>query len=892
MGAILHFFDLNQTGKSGKQLMHARHFEGPEAPRNSLELPLDASQSLFSKDESIPYSYQVKHPSTKNELCQSGTPMKLLIDREISKEPEIKQCVPSVVARLMGLDKFPTDSKLPTYEPNYGLGSGKATVTKELTVPREINHRKRDALFSRKKQKSHDSGTSSKLSKSLVGDHPQEQELQNFKKEFEAWQASKVWESSRGCGFDLRNGFWYDQRAIAQESLNKEKLARYTDAKRNRTYEKPPEIGYYTPSRLETSVQPETDFQGNKSSLYQGNQLETFSMWNGNRSIKYDRTHSVEYEEQQTSALPTKIVILKPGPERFDDCDESKSLSESAIEEEEEEGSIEDFLKEVKERLILGMRGNSVKHIKQQNNEISSFCGRPTNPKEIAQKIAKQVRESVTRDMSLLRSESMRSQNSDFQVGTPGSPELINRDARKFLSERLRNVLNGDTDINMHKMAKEGPRTSIFQEGPLPIGPDFSEATKNVGHLNRMQDMAGLKARSFRHDLKNEIKFNHDDLSPRNLIRSMSAPVSGAAFGKLLLEDQPILTGAHIRRKQEMVDNVSTELRKKKKSRFNFKGTVSSLRYSLTLRGKLFSKRIQSVERGVDEFGLTKTALTLTIPSLNRNLNVQENSTEVPPSPASACSDGQEGLFSGLTNHTSPVSTLDVPFSEDLSVSDAFQEISSNLQDLKQQIDQLGVNETDVASQDGREEDIIQLEAEEELEGGPEVYLRDVLGAAGIFEGLDGIVSMWDSNSAPIRRWVFEDVEEAYRKKGKQRQGSIQDPSNSSLERKLLFDLLNEALESKLSLLGSDVTLSKSLVGSTMMLPSSKQLIDDVCATVNMSTHPSFMGNETIQGITIKDFETTLWMRMMQGDVHSMGRDMEKIILNELVEEAVIEFCC
>ncbi|CAN6463881.1 unnamed protein product [Victoria cruziana] len=877
MGAILHLFDFNQTGKPGKLLMHTRHFEGPEAPRNSLELPLEASQSLFPKDDHIPYSYQVKHRYTKTAFCQSGTPMKQLIDKEISKEPEIKQSVPSVVARLMGLEKFPTDLKRHTYEQNCGLNSEKAKGNEELMVPGEPNHRKWDSLFSRKKQESHDSGTSSKLSKSVVRDHPQELELQNFKKEFEAWQASKVWESSRVCGFDQGNGFWYDQRTLAQERLNREKLARYTGAKRNRTYEKPP----HTPSRLE---QPEIDFQGNN----QGNRLEAFSMWNGNRSSKCDGTPCMEREEQQTRALPTKIIILKPGPERFDDSDESQSPPDSAI---EEEGSIEDLLKEVKERLILGMRGDSVKHIKQPNNEISSYRGVPTNPKEIPQQIAKQVRGSVTRHTSLPRSESMRLQRNDVQVGTPGSPEFINRDTRRFLSERLKNVIKGNTDMAMHKIAKEGPRISMFHEGPLPLGPDFSKTEKNVDDLNGMQTMAGLKARSFRHDMKNEIKFNHDDLSPRKLIRSLSAPVSGTAFGKLLLEDQTILTGGHIRRKHGMADNVSTELRKKKKNKFNFKGTVSSLRYSLTLGGKLFGKRIRSMERGIDEFGLMKTAPTLTIPSLARNLNVQENSTEVPPSPASACSGSQDGrLFSGLTNHTSPVSTLDVPFSEELSTSDAFQEISSNLQDLKQQIDQLGFSEIDVVSQDGREEDVVQPEGEGL--GGPEVYLGDVLDAAGIFDGLDGTISIWDSTSTPIRSWVFEDVEESYRKTGKRRQGSVQDPSVSRLERKLLFDLLNEDLKSRLSLLASDVTLNVSFPGSTMMLPSSKQLIDDICASVHTSTHPSFMGNETIEGIIIKDVEVTPWMRMEQGDVPLIGRDMEKVILNELVEEAVFEFCC
>ena len=86
----------------------------------------------------------------------------------------------------------------------------------------------------------------------------------------------------------------------------------------------------------------------------------------------------------------------------------------------------------------------------------------------------------------------------------------------------------------------------------------------------------------------------------------MSAPVShsGTSFGKLLLEDRHILTGAQIRRKLEAVETMSVDVKKRKNDRFNIKERVSNFRYNLALRGRLFGRRVQSmVESHGNEFG-------------------------------------------------------------------------------------------------------------------------------------------------------------------------------------------------------------------------------------------------------------------------------------------------
>ena len=94
----------------------------------------------------------------------------------------------------------------------------------------------------------------------------------------------------------------------------------------------------------------------------------------------------------------------------------------------------------------------------------------------------------------------------------------------------------------------------------------------------------------------------HKELSPRNLERSLSAPASGTSFGRLLLEDRHILTGALIQRKLEAVEAMPVDVKKKKKDGFNIKEKLSN--FTLGLRGKLFGKRVQSiVESHGSEYG-------------------------------------------------------------------------------------------------------------------------------------------------------------------------------------------------------------------------------------------------------------------------------------------------
>lgn len=500
--------------------------------------------------------------------------MKKLINEEISKRPNNRRNAPSVVARLMGMDMLPLETKTESQDavkrnekPRTSLQNKENNKkSSSVNVHRNSNSSKQIKVDQHDEDRNpNHQHVSMKLKKPRPREHPQEEELQKFKKEFEAWQAARFRECTKAIELDR-----IPSQFLAQETLNMEKIALCGNSSRiTRSEKKPVELKSLA-VKERSPEGGELQHRAYGRELFPSEQKKSHSL----RSSLRSRTLSRDFD---ISSAPTKIVILRPGIDRISSMDESWVSSSGTS---EERGSIEHFLEEVKQRLKYELQGKV-----QSGNMIrgggieTPYTEKPSDPKEIAQRIAKQVRENVTRDLgrNLLRSESTRSYRSEIQNNGPGSPEFINRDTRRLLAERLRNVLKGETSLHN------------------PTVPCSSSSKLSCSDI--VEDEPEMQTRSFRHG-SDDYSMNHRDLSPMNLVRSLSALVSGTSFGKLLLEDRHILTGAHIRRKHEAIESVTVDLKKKrKKERFNFKEKVSSFKYSFILRGRLFSRKIQSAEQ-------------------------------------------------------------------------------------------------------------------------------------------------------------------------------------------------------------------------------------------------------------------------------------------------------
>ncbi|KAF7829058.1 uncharacterized protein G2W53_020222 [Senna tora] len=630
MGGLLRIFEFNQGSMAKK--VHARkrqHPGGLETPRNSLELQVEASQiHCFWEITShvLDLYYSQAEDLSENNCYSDAASMKKLINDELSKRPSTKQNAPSIVARLMGIDMMPLDTKtvLSSDEKKSekmgkkssekevnGRGSGgRSSSNTNSSIYREFDscHQHRD---------DDDDGWNQYLGNPKPREHPQEEELQKFKKEFEAFQAARLMECSK-----VVEGGNISRRLIAQESLNKEKMEHHASSQRLAT-ELP-------------KISGSDNCHGDMMELFPSKRKESFP--SRSRTLSRDFEESLMLKSKSRldrSSSPTRIVILKPGPDRIYHHDENWISSSGTL---QGRNSIEDFLEEVRERLKCELHGKTLKKgsVVRGSGIETPYNEKPSDPKQIARHIAKQVRESVTRDVgaNLLRSESTRSYRSEIQFNGPSSPEFINRDTRRFLSERLRNVLKSETHLDIPEVTCGNSRSYVLDDHIVRLKhASYSMNANDLSHWEISKEEKEMQTGSFRREPDDNILLPRE-LSPRNLVRSLSAPVSGTSFGKLLLEDRHILTGAQIRRKLEAIETVSVDVKKKKKDRFNIKEKVSNFKYSLVLRGKLFGRKFQPMlKSNGNEYGPKVRDVTS---------GPTENSTEVPPSPASVCSSAQE----------------------------------------------------------------------------------------------------------------------------------------------------------------------------------------------------------------------------------------------------------
>ncbi|PSS29967.1 Ubiquitin carboxyl-terminal hydrolase [Actinidia chinensis var. chinensis] len=344
------------------------------------------------------------------------------------------------------------------------------------------------------------------------------------------------------------------------------------------------------------------------------------------------------------------------------------------------------------------------------------------------------------------------------------------------------------------------------------------------------------------------------------------------------------VAGAHIRRKHEAIENVTMEVKKWKKERFSFKEKVSNFKYSFTLRGRLFGRKIQSVKHPHNyEIDFMKDITSG--PTVVTNFGERhENCTEVPPSPASVCSSVYEESWRAA-DHLSSTSTPDLSPLEDTTVPQVFREISSNLNELRKQLNKLGAG--------GPKEVVIEeqpLEAETELEDETEAYIRDLLVASGLYEGSsDKVLSRWDPFAKPISNQIFEEVEESYMKINKDNEGFRRDQGEKKLDHKLLLDLLNEALA---IVLGSPMTMSrfrKKAIGPTPRPPQGRKLLDHVWEIVGEHLHPLNKIGYSLDCMVARDLGYTPWSGLMSDDIDALGKEMESQITGYLIDEILID---
>ncbi|KAJ8549214.1 hypothetical protein K7X08_032921 [Anisodus acutangulus] len=834
--------DLDGGGMTRKFLSNKGH-EGLEAPRNRSEVPAEASRSFCIGGDDTLCTYRMTNDWPEKNCYVNEAPMKKLTSEELAKRSNTGHNAPSVVARLMGLDTLSVDTK---------PSAKKGKEMKESNQPPK-EEQLRNVSSRQKVYDSFDSQSNNlKFNKPKPREHPQEEELQKFKKEFEAYQAARFKECSKFVELGTNTYQW-----LAQRHLNKEKVVLSANSMRKTVTERSVELKAHAATE-NPHERGNSKLQKNKNKTLASEQYKT----NRARNTKSGSAQRLDF-----ASAPTKIVILRPVSDRMRKDEESWAGSPSIS---EDGSSIEEFLQEVKERLNFELQE---KCIRRRITAIeTSYTEKRSDAKKIAQCIAKQARESVTRGVEtpLPRSESMRSYRSEIQCDEIGSPEFTNsRNARRIMTGRLRNV----REESSHDIHKHGP--GEWRK--------IRYTSNKVSHGDEMKDEPDMQSRYFRRALCNDVMLDQK-LFHRNLVRSLSAPVSRSSFGKLLLEDQHMLTGAHIRRKHETIEKVTTvNVKKWRKEKFNLKEKVSSFKYSFVLRGRLFRRNNHSSEEsyGHKQIHVKDPLNTPTVAS--KFYAKQENSTEVPPSPASVCSTRNEEFWR-QTDNFSPSSTSDEHPVDDSEIPHVFKEISSNLNELRRQLNQLETYDSEETMIDEQpiEEEIT------EINDPAEVFVRDLLVASGLYYGsCDKYLSKWDPLGRPVSNQVFEEVEESYRQNINDEEGSSTDQLQK-LNHKLLCDFLNEMLPGVLEVPSTTSSFMKRTIGPTGRAPRGKKLLDCVWKIVRVYVYPpSDMSSRSLESILARDLQCTRWDGLVDEDVNALGKDVEYQIIGDLIHEMI-----
>ncbi|KAG4951924.1 hypothetical protein AAZX31_16G104800 [Glycine max] len=851
MGGLLHMFEFNQ-GRMAKKVHAQRSNNGDlESSGNGMELQVETSQVHCAEGE-LPYSCQVEDGWSKKNSYSNVVSVKKLNKEDLSKQSgTTRNNAPSLVARLMGIDTMPlpleTNSVVPLDESKHknmerkfskkgmnqrgSVGRGSSNFNSSSQMEFDSFYQDIDG--------DHDDGCRQNFGKPRPREHPQEEELQKFKKEFEAYQESRFKE----CSKDVEIGSG-SRRIPSQENLRKEKMLQIACSK--------------------------TDSHTFKTMLPNGNMMEPIPTTKKDFFPSRSKTLSRDFEESlmmksgsrlDICASSAQIVILKPGSDRICNCNHEENCINLSGTLHGRKG-LEDFLEEVRERLECELQGIRASGIETPYNEKLSD--------------AKEVRESVTRDAepNLLRSESTRSYKSKMQFNGPSSPELFNIDTRRFLSERLRNIVNGELHLDIPEVACYNDRVRLKQ--------DTTKCANDKSQWRILKEKKELQTGSYRHKLDDNVLF-HKDLSPRNLERSLSAPASGTSFGRLLLEDRHILTGALIQRKLEAVEAMPVDVKKKKKDGFNIKEKLSN--FTLGLRGKLFGKKVQSiVESHGSEYGPILRDIRSGPTVFMKYGERHENSTEVPPSPASMCSCVHEKNWR-QTGYSSLTSTPDVSSLDDIFIPKVFRDISSGLNELKRQLSQLDSDGSEdfTTKQEPVESELVQLDDPAES------YVRDLLVASGLYFGSwDKSLLRGDTFVKPIGNSVFEEVEESHDNLIKEDERSTKDQQNKNkLEHKVLLDLLNEALS---IVLGPPLTLSRfrrKLSNSSLQPPPcGNELLKLTWDIVSVSLNPSSNASlYSLDSLVAQDLGSISWSGLTNDHIDTLEREMACLITDDLVEE-------
>ncbi|KAJ8443951.1 hypothetical protein Cgig2_020797 [Carnegiea gigantea] len=668
LGRMVNLFDL--ASSKNRLLTNKPHNDGSSLSR---------SRSDVSRMSTI-----VRNEVEDDEVSESkwsslsktphGTPVKMLLAQEMSKDLESRQNSPNVVARLMGLDV------LPKQQPDLAAQSNSQCYSRNSQVenywqeehsffPKQSDfevHRNQDESYypdiyeiwcqSQRKNSIRDKPSQ----KGSWSENVTEKKLALIRQKFmeakrlapdEKLQQTKEFQDALdvlSANGDLFLKVLQEPNSLFSNDLHLVQSIPPIPRTKRITVLRPSKMvvddKFVAPTRINEKL-PQKQLRVNLWDSHNGFP-HTMSMW----------------KADDNPSQPTRIVVLKPSLAKVNDVKAVISSAPSSLRiqqtecsclEPEEEAALE--AKEVAKEITQQMLENLAGHRRDETLLSSVFSNGYTGDESSSDKSENEYATGNLSDSEVMSPTSRHSWDYVNRYGSPYSvssfsrasysPESsVSREAKRRLSERWAMI------------ASSGPKQEQrnIQKGSSTLGEML--ALSEICELddNTDQDPSGLS--SCLHG--NMSAGGSGDISPRNLLRSKSLPVSSTVYGERL--NDPALC------KEDALKDIT----KTKAAKNSFTGKVTSFFFS---RNKKPKKDRSSKPQPNVESQLARADTSGPLSLVGRTSNDQ---SEVILSSTSELHGGNDGglcvsqsTIPGMQGENqeqpSPISVLDPPFEED-----------------------------------------------------------------------------------------------------------------------------------------------------------------------------------------------------------------------------------
>ncbi|VFQ86288.1 unnamed protein product [Cuscuta campestris] len=906
LGRMVNLFDLN-SGVSGNKLLTEKPHRDGSLSRSNSDVTWMSSNEIQIQDKEI--VSQISRDALKTKV--NGTPMKMHLAKEMSKDISSKYSPPSVVAKLMGLDAFPSQPQVSTMHRDYSGGheqsaEGNTTLNcchhRSVSLDTEVGRKYYQYPEHSECKDVYEVWHSQQETNPMRSKLPQKGRFNETSNDKKAAFVRQKFIEAKCLSVDEK---CHDSKKF-HEAL--EVLSSNTDLFLKFLQEPRPNTISERVYNLQSIPAPETKRitvlkpskmldnckfvgTGKNENVTKG----TSQVGQVNRIDKPHPDHS-----DNSTIQPTRIVVLKPSTVKYHELNASSSPPSQGkkffgvVDEKDARES-----REVAKSITRQMRESLAGHRRDETLLSSVFSNGYVGDESSFNKSESECAAMNLSDSEVMSPLSRHSWdyinnkfNSPYSISSLSrasySPESsVSREAKKRLSERWAMVAS-----NRSHQEQRHPRRSSSTLGEMLALSDAKKSGTPDGEGN--EEVIELTSCSVEDTNMNDVEVN----LPKNLLRSKSVPTSSTTFASQLNMNVPDL-GA------EMTGG-SRDKTKERSTKSSLKGKVSSLFFS---RNKRNSETDESPFIGNPSSFLTKveenrgeciigTGVECSPPDLHGLSGEASSPDFVEKQGLFASSESVPSLNFGNLKESheqpSPVSVLETFEEDGHSAKSSLGNIkpyyrsgeflphqpigSNNLIDKSPPIGSIARTLSwDDSCVDAHSHKLaVSTCTPDEEEREWFFFIQTLLSVAGLDE-----VSRWhspDSPLDPLLRDTFIGLNESlHEAKRRQRRST----------RKLVFDCVNAAL---MDMAGHarDKKMNFDCDHNTLSVVSADRVWERIKGWF-VNDGEDTTANDLAERMLREEVVGKRWSEHSRMELESVGREIEARLLEEIVEDAVVE---